>query len=191
MKKVLTAVAVLALATSVSAASPRGNASLALGGKKVTIDYGRPALKGRPMTELLEQLPADRMWRAGSEQVTTLQTESDLLVGGHKIPAGKYSLYLHAPKTGPYALAINKDLGVALIKIWDKAPDNLKNEPWPQMSYEPIVAQEVARVTLQSSAPAAAADLFTIALTPAKDGAAVLGLTWGDKSWSADVKTAK
>lgn len=190
MKKVLMAVAVVAFAASAFAAGPRGSAGLALGGKKVTIEYGRPALKGRAMTELLDQLNEDRMWRAGSEQVTTLHTEGDLLVGGHKLAAGKYSLYLHVPKTGPYALAINKDLGIALIKIWDKAPDSLKNEPWPYMEYAPIAGQEVARVTLQSSTPSEASDLFTIALTPAKDGG-LLSLTWGDKSWSTDVKAAK
>jgi hypothetical protein len=191
MKKVLMAVAVVALAGSGFAqGSPRGKASVSVGGKQVTVDYGRPALKGRPLGDLLKQLEADRMWRAGSEQVTTLHTEADLLVGDKKVPAGKYSLYLHAPESGPYALAINKDPGVPLGQIWDKAPANLKNELWPRMSYGPIVEQELARVTLQSDAPAAPADQFTIALSPSKDGA-VLSLAWGDKAWKVAVKPAK
>ncbi len=190
MKKVLLAAAIAALGTSVWAANPRGNASLTLGGKQVTVDYGRPALKGRPMDELLAQLHADRIWRTGSEQVTTLTTAGAVTIGGHRVPPGKYTLYLHAPATGAYSLAINKDLGIALIKIYDKAPDNLKNEPWPQPDYASIASQEVARVMLRASAPATPSDLFTIDLTPAQDGG-VLTLTWGDKSWSADVKAAK
>src|SRR2546422_806740 len=64
------------------AETPRGTASATVGGKKVTIDYGRPALKGRSIDELLKQLPEDRMWRAGENQVTTLTTEGDITIGG-------------------------------------------------------------------------------------------------------------
>ena len=28
---------------------------------------------------------------------------------------------------------LNSDLGVPLGQIWDKAPDNMKNEPWPHL----------------------------------------------------------
>jgi hypothetical protein len=191
MKKALMAVAVLALAApGFAQGNPRGNAGATLAGKQVTIDYGRPALKGRPMDELLKQLPADRMWRAGSEQVTTLTSEADLVIGGKKVPAGKYSLYLHVPESGDYALALNRDGGVPLGQIWDQAPENLKNAPWPQQDYGKIAATEVARVALRKSAPAAPSDQFTIGLTPSKEGA-VLTLTWGDRSWTTDIAAAK
>ncbi len=191
MKKVLMAVVAVALAVpGLAQEGKRGKASADVGGKQVTIDYGRPVLKGRPLGDLLAQLPADRMWRAGAEQVTTLHAEGDVVIGGHTVPAGKYSLYLHAPETGDYALAINKDPGIALGKIWDKAPENLKNELWPQMSYAPIKNLELARVKLANAAPSAPVDQFTIALTPSKEGAR-LSLTWGDKGWSVDVKAAK
>src|SRR5688572_10657567 len=58
---------------------PRGKATIAVAGKNVTIDYGRPTLKGRPMSALLSKLPADRMWRAGENQVTTFTTETPLV----------------------------------------------------------------------------------------------------------------
>ena len=57
-------------------------------------------MKGRKLDDLLAQLPADRIWRAGDNQVTTLTAESDILVGGAKVPAGKYSLYVLAPASG-------------------------------------------------------------------------------------------
>src|SRR3989442_4228962 len=122
--------AVLALATPAlaQAETPRGTASATVGGKKVTIDYGRPALKGRSIDELLQKLPEDRMWRAGENQVTTLTTEGDITIGGKKIPAGKYSLYVNAPAAGAWAIAINSDLGLPLVKLWGKAPDNMKNK---------------------------------------------------------------
>lgn len=191
MKKVLMAVAALALAAPGFAQdNARGEASATFEGKKVTIDYGRPALKGRPMDELLKQLPADRMWRAGAAQVTTLTSETALVIGGKKVPAGKYSLYLHVPESGDYALALNKDRGQPLGEIWAEAPDNLKKELWPQQDYGKIAATEVARVALRKAAPEAPSDQFTIGLTPSKAGA-VLSLTWGDRSWTTDVSPAK
>jgi len=60
------ALAVLGLAGSALAQTPRGAAFTTVGTHKVSIDYGRPALKGRDLSLLLKELPADRMWRAGS-----------------------------------------------------------------------------------------------------------------------------
>jgi len=182
----------LAAAAFAQTETPRGTASATVGGKKVTMDYGRPALKGRSIDELTKQLPEDRIWRAGENQVTTLTTEGDILVGGTRVAAGKYSVYVHAPATGEWSLAINGDQGVPLGKIWDKAPANLKDEPWPHLEgyQKSIGAKEVARATMRSGKAGSAAELFTIDLKPAGDGA-TMTLSWGDRSWSLDVKPAK
>ncbi len=109
-------------------AAPRETVSTRVGNAEVSIEYGRPALKGRNVSELMQKLPADRMWRAGSEQVTTLTTTAPVKLGEEVVPAGKYSLYLHCPEEGPYAVALNKVLGQPLKKIWDAAPPQLANE---------------------------------------------------------------
>ncbi len=190
-KSALVAATVLALAVPAFAA-PRGAASATIGGHSVSIDYGRPSLKGRSFDELAKQLAADRMWRAGSEQVTTITCAGDVLVGGKKVPAGKYSLYVHAPAEGDHSLVLNKDLGVALGKIWAKAPADMKNEPWPHVDdyTAAIGSQEVVRVPLKKGAPKEPTDLFTITLDPTKAGA-TLTLSWGERSWSLDLAAAK
>ena len=195
MKVRLTALAaVLSLGTTAwaQAETPRGTASATVGGKKVTIDYGRPALKGRSIDELLKQLPEDRMWRAGENQVTTLTAEGDITIGGKSIPAGKYSVYVNAPAAGDWSIAINRDLGIPLGKLWDKAPDNMKNEPWPHLEgyQKNIATKEVARAPMKSGKAGSAAELFTVDLKPAGTGA-TLTLAWGDRSWSLDVKPTK
>src|SRR5262245_24437760 len=117
MKRLVSVAAGLALATAAFAQdNPRGNTSATVGGKKVTVDYGRPTLKGRKMDELLKQLPEDRMWRAGENQVTILNTEGPISIGGKTVPAGRYSMYVHAPATGDWSLALNSDQGIALGK---------------------------------------------------------------------------
>jgi hypothetical protein len=189
----LVAVAALAVAASALAqGNPRGNAAATVGGKKVTVDYGRPALKGRSLDDLLKQLPADRMWRAGENQVTTLVSEGDLLVGGKKVPAGKYSVYVHAGANNAWSFVLNKELGVPLGTIWAQAPEKMKNEPWPRMEdyTKGAAATEVLRVPMKSASAAAPADLFTISFA-AKGQGQELTLAWGAQSWSVELLPAK
>ncbi len=192
-KRLACLVTVLAASVAVPALAqnPRGAASTNVAGKKLAVDYGRPALKGRALDVLLKDLPPDRMWRAGENQVTTINLEGDVVIGGKKVPAGKYSVYVHAGDANTWELVLNKDQGVALGKIWAQAPDNMKNEPWPHMSdyTKAIGAQEVARVPLTAAKATAPADLFTISFTPAGAGS-TMTLAWGDKAWTTDVKPA-
>ena len=184
-------IAVAGIANAQAKREPRGTATTTLAGKKVTIEYGRPALKGRNMGELLKQLPPDRIWRAGENDVTMLTTETDLMIGSTRVPAGKYSVYVHAPEKGDWSLVLNKDPGIALIKLWDKAPASEANKLWPRLDgYDKIKATEVARIPLRSSTATPAVEVFTVGLAPAKDASA-LTLAWGDKSWAVDVKPAK
>ncbi len=186
-------VAALALlSTAALAESPRGNATATVAGKKVTIDYGRPSLKGRALADLLAKLSEDRVWRAGDDQVTTITAETDVEIGGKKLKAGKYSVYVHLPADGARNLVLNTDLGQPLIKLWDKAPADKANAPWPYIgNYQAkIAATEVLRVPMKKEATTAPVDSFTIDLGSAKDSAN-LKLSWGEESWSIDVKAAK
>ena len=168
--------------------NPRGTPSTLLNGKKVSIEHGSPALKGRAFADLSAKLPADRIWRAGENQVTTLTTEADLTIGGKKVPAGKYSVYIHVAESGSWSLILNSDLGVPLGKIWDKAPDNMKNEPWPYLQgyTQSVGGKEVARVPMTKAASTASADTFKLAFEGGK-----LIATWGDQAWSVDIAAAK
>jgi hypothetical protein len=184
--------ATLGLAGPLLAQTPRGAALTALGDKKIAVDYGRPALKGRAIDALLKQLPPDRMWRAGENEVSTFSTEADLRVGGKAVKAGKYSLYVHVPASGKWALVLNSDLGQPLGSIWKEAPENLKNMPYPYLDgYEQkIKAKEVLRVELKPGKSAAPAENFTISFAPEGNGS-TMTLAWGDQVWSTQITPAK
>lgn len=171
---------------------PRGKAEAPVGGKAVTIDYGQAKLNGRALDELMKGLPADGIWRAGRDQVTTITTAGPIVIGGKAIPAGKYSLYVPVGKDGSFSLAVNKSLGVALKTIWPPAPPALADEPWPVMQdYDKnIGAEEVARVALTASTTTALVDTFAITLTPKGEGATLM-LSWGDKSFTTEVMAGK
>jgi hypothetical protein len=164
----LATLAALSLAGPAVAQTPRGTAAATLGGKKVAIDYGRPALKGRTIDALLKQLPPERIWRAGENVVSTFSTDADVVVGGKAVKAGKYSLYVHVPESGKWALLLNSDLGQPLGSLWKEAPENLKNTPYPYLGdYEQqIKAKEVLRVDLKPGQSATPVESFTISLAP-------------------------
>jgi hypothetical protein len=154
---------------------PRETVSATLDGKKVAVEYGRPSLRGRAMADLLSQLPADRIWRAGVDQVTTLTTEADV----------------HAPASGEYSLILNSDKGVPLKTIFPAAPPALADAPWPRLQdYASVLDKEVLRVPLRRAAAAEAMDRFLIALAPAVNGKSSITLTWGGESWTTDLAPA-
>lgn len=182
----------LALATGVAVAGERGAASVSIEGKKLTIDYGRPQLKGRTLAELMKQLPEDRIWRAGDDQVTTLSSEADLRIGGKKLPAGRYSMYIHLAEDGSRSLVINSDLGIPLVQLWAEAPADMAKEPWPRLDgYQKSIGdKELVRATMKKETVKTPQDTFTIALAPAPEGA-MMKLSWGEESWSIAVQQAK
>ena len=172
--------------------SPREQVTAQLNGKKVTVDYGRPSLNGRKLDELLAKLGPDRVWRAGENQVTTLTTETDLTIGGKRVPAGKYSLYLYLPEGGDWHLLLNTNPGIPLKEIYAQAPPNLANELWPRLDgYDKITSTEVLRVPLKRATAAEPMEKFLVGLAPAKAGASAITFTWGDQSWTTDIAAAR
>ena len=74
--------------------NPRGKATLTLDGKTVSVEYGRPSLKGRTTDDLLGKLPAGGFWRLGADTSTTFKTDVDIDFIHGVLPAGTYSLWL-------------------------------------------------------------------------------------------------
>jgi hypothetical protein len=170
-------------------ARARETAIVTFTGKRVSIDYGRPDLKGRRLDELMSQLPADRVWRAGENEVTTLTTQTDLLIGGTKVAAGKYSVYVHAPAGWGWSLILNSDPGVPLKRIFPAAPPEKADQMWPVLGgYAKIASKEVLRVPMRLVTPKKPLDQFLIELDPALGGVSAITLTWGDHAWTVDVR---
>jgi hypothetical protein len=94
--------------TSLFQESPRKAAELVLGGKKISVDYGAPSVRGRKIMGGL--VPYGQVWRLGANDATGFKTEANLVIGGLNVPAGSYTLFALPAATG-WKLIINKKTG--------------------------------------------------------------------------------
>jgi hypothetical protein len=88
--------------------SPPAETSQTVDGKKISISYSAPSMRGRKIFGGL--LPYDHWWRTGANAATTLKTEANLKIGDATVPAGTYTLY-SIPSETTWKLIINKQTG--------------------------------------------------------------------------------
>ena len=97
---------------AVAQSNPRGTSSITLKGKTVSVEYGRPSLKGRSADDLLGSLLSNGFWRVGGDSSTTIKTETELDFSDGMVPAGEYSLWLQRAVNGnTWNLVFNKQHG--------------------------------------------------------------------------------
>ena len=105
--------------------SPRDSVELTLDGKRISVEYGRPSMRGRRI--IGEFIPFNEVWRTGAGKATTLETNADLRLGDLEIPRGTYTLYtMPSPtqwkliinkQTGQWGTVYNPDLDLARVKL--------------------------------------------------------------------------
>jgi hypothetical protein len=130
--------------------SPHETVTATVDGAKVSIEYGRPYMRGRKIVGGL--VPYGRVWRTGADAATTLTTDAPLNIGGATVPAGKVTLYT-LPSAQGWKLIINKQTG--------------------QWGTEYNEAQDLARVDLTVKTLTTPVDQFTI-----KIEGGLLKLSW-------------
>jgi len=169
MKHLLAAVAAIAISSGVTNVraqeSPRGTASVTLKGKQITIDYGRPSVRGRKIMGGL--VPYGQVWRTGANAATGLDSPVDLLIGDTAVPAGKYTLYT-LPSEGSWKLIINKQVG--------------------QWGTEYSQDQDLARVDMKVSKTEAPVEQFTISWKKNGPDRADLIMEWENTRASVPVR---
>src|SRR5690606_36339301 len=90
-------------------ASPPATASGKIGDATVTITYSSPGVKGREIFGGL--VPYDKVWRAGANQATLLETTAAIQVEGKNLPAGKYTLFMLPTANKGWSVILNSETG--------------------------------------------------------------------------------
>ncbi len=155
--------------------SPHETVSATIDGAQIKIVYGRPYTKdpksGAKRHIWGELVPFGKVWRLGADEATLLTTDKDIALGGTKIPAGTYSLFLQPEEDGSAKLIVNKQTGQ-----WGTKYD---------------AGQDFAKIDLKKTAPGVPVDQFTILLDKKTDGGGMLRLSWETVEYSAPIAVAK
>ncbi|MDR1989599.1 MAG: DUF2911 domain-containing protein [Acidobacteriaceae bacterium] len=84
--------------------SPHVRSEWTIGGAVISVEYGRPYLKGRAESLMM---PPGAVWRVGADEQTTLKTNKPLKIGTVTVPAGTYGIHA-IPNADKWTLIISK-----------------------------------------------------------------------------------
>jgi hypothetical protein len=155
------------LAQGQKRASPHETVSLDINGKKITISYGRPYLKGRQVGG--EVAPYGKVWRLGADEATKLTVNTRVKIANTlELAPGSYALFA-IPQADKWTLIVNK---VA--------------DQWGAFKYDQ--SQDVGRVEVPVTPTSSPVEEFTIALAKQSGNTVSLTLAWGKESLSTTIE---
>ena len=102
--------------------------SATVGVTEVSVDYSAPGVKGRKVFG--ELLPFGKVWRAGANQATKISFSTEVTIGGKKVPAGTYSIFM-IPTPTAWTVILNKDVA-ATEQSYKPEGDLLRVQAMPQ-----------------------------------------------------------
>jgi hypothetical protein len=139
--------------------SPHVKTEWVVDGANISIEYGRPSLKGRPEAELM---PAGKPWRTGADEATVLTTDRALKFGSLSLAPGSYT--------------INTQPG---DKDWQLIAGKLGKPGQWGIPYN--ASLEVGRAPMQAAKTKAPVEQLTISIDDSAKGA-TLRIEWGTTS---------
>jgi hypothetical protein len=140
--------------------SPHVRTEWTIDGAHLSIEYGRPFLKGRPEAQMM---PPGEPWRTGADAATTLTTDKPLKFGSLSVGPGSYT--------------INTEPGTTWTLILGK----LGTPNQPGVPYKAEL--EIGRAPMQKGKATAPVEQVTISIDDTPSGA-TLRIEWGTTSAS-------
>ena len=138
------------------AASPRQKVEQQFSMSKITVDYGRPGVKGRKIFGDL--VPFGKVWRVGANSSTKITFEQSVNFGGKSVSAGTYGLFV-IPTEKEWKVILNKD-----------------SQQWGAYTFDEKL--NVVDVTLPVQKLAEKQEWFVIELNPVDENAVNLVMKW-------------
>jgi hypothetical protein len=140
--------------------SPAQTVKQEFGLGSIELSYSRPGMKGRKIFGDL--VPYNAVWRTGANSATVLTLSDEVMIGGKKVPAGKYGL-LTIPGASEWTIIITKQTDVT-------SPAAYKQD------------QDVVRVKATPATLPFEIESFTIMFGNVKPNSVEVGMMW-DKTY--------
>jgi len=136
-------------------ASPAATVTQTIGIAKVTVDFHRPGVKGRPVWGAM--VPYGEVWRAGANENTTISFSNEVTVEGKTLAAGTYGLHM-IPTASTWTVIFSANA-----------------TSWGSYYYKP--EEDALRVTVTPQ-PAEMCEWLTYEFGEFTDNSATLSLRW-------------
>lgn len=153
---------------SLPAASPRQTVEQQFSTSKITVDYGRPGVKGRKVFG--ELVPYNKVWRAGANGATKITFAQPVNFGGKTVPAGTYGLFV-IPTEKDWKIILNKDA-----------------QQWGAYAYDEKLNVTDVNVPVQKLMEKQ--EWFEVELNPVDDNAVDMVIKWDMTKVTVPVKVA-
>ena len=124
MKKLIIVLSLMFVATSVAAQidapqpSPSAKAMQTVGLTEVTLEYSRPAKRGRAIFG--ELVPFDKLWRTGANSNSMITFSDDVKFAGTDVKAGTYAVYTKPGKNEWIVMLYNDTSNWGNPRTWDE-----------------------------------------------------------------------
>jgi hypothetical protein len=156
-----------AQAPRIPEASPTQTIIQDFGLGKVTITYSRPNVKGRVIFGGIN--PYGQVWRTGANAATTINFSENVIMEGHSVPAGTYSLFT-IPEKDMWTVILNKSV-----------------KQWGAYSYKE--ADDFLRFQVKPTHPDEKRETFTIQFVNQTTKSSDLHLVWDHTAISIHLET--
>ena len=156
-----------AQAPRIPEASPTQTIIQDFGLGKVTITYSRPNVKGRVIFGGIN--PYGQVWRTGANAATTINFSENVIMEGHNVPAGTYSLFT-IPEKDIWTVILNKTV-----------------KQWGAYSYKE--ADDFLRFQVKPMHPDEKRETFTIQFVNQTTKSSDLHLVWDHTAISIHLET--
>lgn len=120
--------------------SPLGLVTFKYENTYMKVTYGRPQKRGREIFGDNTLVPFGKVWRLGANEATELTTTHEVMMAGHKVPAGTYTVFA-IPEADHWTIILNSVLGQWGAFDYDKSKDVLRFDVPVEKSdtmYEPF-----------------------------------------------------
>lgn len=135
--------------------SQHGSVSQRVGFTDITIEYNRPVAHGRKLFGDHGVVPWNEIWHPGADSATTITLSRGVLVDGHPLAAGAYTLWT-IPRPDRWTLIFSRAVHVFHIPYPGAAQDALRFDVTPETGahmetlayYFPVVGPDSAVLRL-------------------------------------------
>lgn len=138
------------------APSPFSKVEQKVGLTDVTLEYSRPAMRGR--TIFGDLVPYDKLWRTGANENTKITFGDDVTIDGQQVKAGTYSIFTK-PGKASWEIFLYTDTEGGVPKEWNESKIAAK------------ATSEVFPLPMNI-------ETFTMGFDDLESGSAILGIMW-------------